>query len=190
MKKENILELKNHLYQQIQLFELNLLDTDSIARNKLNNLKKEINRLVDEFVKLGGEDIDLWVFLNYVDGKLLSKTSKMVKVEPVTLRDALANGFKIPETATIVEFGIKPVWKNGYNRYVEPKNIYEIKFGLNNGEEVTETQLKRRYKLTAKDNLYSVEDLKENSKILKFFSKKKRTKQSIVRVQSESGLGL
>jgi hypothetical protein len=46
-------------------------------------------------------------------------------------------------------------------------------------------QFKRRYKLSPKDNLYSVEDMK-NSKILKFY-KKKTQKQ---RVDSGIGYGI
>lgn len=190
MTKENIFELKNDIYQQLQLFEIKLLDTNSLDKKKLDAWQVKIHKLVDEFVKQGGEDLDLWVFLKYRDGKVLSKNSKVVKIEPVTLRDAIDKGFKIPDTTTMVEFEIKPVWENGYNRYVEDQNIYEIKFGLNNGEELTPEQFKRRYKLSVNDNLYSVDDLKENGRILKFVSMKKKAKQRVSVRSEETELGL
>lgn len=182
MKKENIFDMKNAMYQQIQTFELYLLDTKSLEEAKLKKLSNNIHKVVDEFVKQGVEDINLWVFLKYRDGKVMSKKSRVINVEPKTLLEAIEQGFEIPETASIVEFEIKPVWENGYNRFVEPNSIYEIKFGLNNGEELTVEQLKRRYKLTPRDNLYSVEDMK-NSKILRFTKKKKQNKNV------ETGLG-
>ncbi len=190
MTKESVMELKNEIYQQLQLFEIKLLDLNSVDNDKLKKLEGKIHKLVDGFVKQGGEDLDLWVFLKYRDGKVLSKNSKVVKVEPVTLRDAIDKGFAIPETTTMVEFEIKPVWENGYNRYVEDQNIYEIKFGLNNGEELTPEQFKRRYKLTVNDNLYSVDDLKQHGRILKFSSTKKKAKQRVSVRVDESELSL
>ena len=116
MKKENIFDMKNAMYQEIQTFELYLLDTKSLEEAKLKKLSNNIHKVVDEFVKQGVEDINLWVFLKYRDGKVMSKKSRVVSVEPKTLIDAIEQGFEIPETASIVEFEIKPVRENGYNR--------------------------------------------------------------------------
>lgn len=189
MKQETIWEIKNEMFIQIQRFERSLLDIDSIEEKRLKNIGLKIHKLVDDFVKQGGEDINLWVFLTYRDGKVLSKRSRVVKVEPITLRAALEQGFSIPETASVVEFEIKPVWESGYNRYVDEENIYKLKFGLNKGEELTPEQFRRRYKMNPNDNLYSVDDLKQNSKLLKFINTKK-TKRKATTITEDVGLSL
>lgn len=176
MEKNNIMALKNNIYRQILAFEMFLLDCKSVEESKKIKIGNKVHKLVDEYVKQGIEDVDLWVFLKYRDGKVLSKKSQVVKVEPKSLNDSLIQGFEIPETASIVQFEIRPVWLDGYNRFVETENIYEIKFGLNDGEELTLEQFKRRFKLTSKDYLFSVEDMK-SSKILRFYTKQKQIKR-------------
>jgi len=180
-------EIKNEMLKQIVHFENLLFVRKWKVDDRMRELAQNIVNMVDTYEKYGIDDYDLWVFVQYRQGKMRSKNSCIKKLDPITLINVIAEGIEIPDDATMIDIEIKPVMKKNYNRTVSEVSLYSVKFGLGNGEELTLEQLKRRYGLTAKDNLYSVEDMK-SGKILKFFNRKKREKA--IRKAQEVSLGV
>lgn len=178
MTEKLIDELQNEILNQVVQFDKKLFDRKWEIDDRMRKLASDIVKMVDVYNKEKLDDFDLWVFLTYRQGKMRSKNTCIKKLEPKSLVNVLAEGIEIPDDATMVEIEIKPVIRRNYDRTVSTENIYSVKFGLTKGEELlSEDQLKRRYKLTPKENLYSVRDMSENSKILKFYNRKKRAKE-------------
>lgn len=181
MKKRNIDETKNEIFKQIQRFDSMLFNRRVKVDDELRALAHDVVDMVDNILKEDIDDFDLWVFVKYREGKMRSKYSRIRKLEPKTLITAIDEGFVLPDNATMVSIDIRPVLKKGYNINVSTQSIYSVEFGLNNGEELTIPQLKRRYNLGPDDKLLSVKDMQENSQILKFYkNKKKRAKRDVL----------
>ena len=188
MKEETLKQLKTTIYKQIVQFDQRLFDHKWEKDSQKVDLRKKVDGLVDICDKQNVDDYDLWVFLTFRQGKMRSKNSCIKELEPKSLVDALLDGFEIPDDASMVEIEIKPVLNKKYDRNVVEFPIYSVRFGLGKEENLTEKQLKRRYKLNGDDNLYSIQDMQENSKILQFYNRKKRAKERFV--SKDEGLGL
>ena len=190
MKKAILDDIKNNMFAQIVKFDKMLFDAEWINESQKRNLANKVISAVDTIYKHNVDDCDLWVFLTFREGKLRSKNSRIRKLEPKTLANAIVEGFELPDTTTMVEIENRPVMEKDYNRVVSSSVLYEVKFGLGNNETLTAEQLKRRYNLKPSDNLFSVEDMHENSKILKFFHVKKKQKQRVSARSEDAGLSL
>jgi len=166
--------IRKMVFHKLIDFENQLLDRKWEQDARRMKLAKTVDKMVSEFEKYDIDDFDFWVFLKYREGKMRSKNAVNKTLEPVILADVMKNGIKLPDNTTMVEIDIKPVLIKGYDRMVMPDSIYRLEFGLGDGQYLTREQLKRRYGLKHNDFLYEVADLNENSKILKFYSTKKK----------------
>ena len=185
MKKEKIEELKNEIFNHVISFDRNLFDRDWAVDDRMRKMGKAVDGAVDHCIQNNYDDFDFWVFVTYRKGKLRSKNSAVKILEPKSLVEVLEEGIKLPEETSMVEIKIKPVIFNDFNRNVFDCPIYETKFGLGKEEGLTPAQLKRRYGLGKDDNLYLVDDMKENSRILKFVKKNKKHKDTRERIEYE-----
>lgn len=180
MDMKTVNEIKTTILNQIAVFDKRLYGRDSVCVDEIQQMSVRINDVVDKAM-LKAEDFDMWVFLKYRHGKKLSKKSFTKELEPVSLIDAITDGFDIPEEATLIEIEIRPVVYKKYDRNVLPNSVYSVRFalGMSEVENLTAAQLKRRHGIGPNENLFSIADLKSESKILNFYnSKKSKTKES------------
>ena len=168
MKKEVKQEIVKNMAHQLVDFDNGVYGCKRPLDDKMKEAVKKIFEFVEVMDKKDIEDFDLWVFVQYREGKMRSKYVRHVKLEPKTLVQAITEGFEVPTNATLIKFEVKPVIKNNYDVRVVPESIFETRFGLGKEENLTSEQVKRRYGLEEDENLFSTEDFKA-SKIFKFY---------------------
>jgi hypothetical protein len=179
MDPKTIQDIKRTIFHQIIVFDKRLYGRDLQYDDSVKSIAGRVNAVVDKLVSKGG-DFDLWVFLTYRHGKKLSKKSFTKELKPKSLVNAMSEGFDVPEEASLIEIEIKPVLYRGYDRNVLPDSVYSSSFALGQSEGLTTAQLKRRHGLSPEGNLFSVEDLKTDGKILKFYKAKKLKNKDVI----------
>ena len=179
MKSKTKVELINTIANQLVRFN-NLVygvkrGVDDEMRVVIDRVKKVVNTADEREL----DDFDLWVFVTYREGRMLSKNKVVRRQEPVSLVDAICDGFKLPSNTTFVKIQIQPVFKKDYDVHLANVSVYEVQFGVGEEQNLTDKQLKRRYGLEPEDNLFSKEDLQSESIFTFYDSKKKTDKQNL-----------
>lgn len=115
------------------------------------------------------EDFDLVALIKYRVGKKRNPASFIEEQPAKSLIDVMCEGFDVPADVSLLKLEVRPAIRKADGLMVMEKNIYEVKFGISQKEQVlTEAQLKSRYNLGKDDMLLTTEDLE--GKIFKFYA--------------------